>query len=75
MPNPTITRRGDSGGAISSEINAFIKELVKMELGFTITSSQRSGTDSRQTTYNAIDIGVKGNDDASMLKYLFGEDC
>ena len=71
-----IKRRGDSGGAVSSELDAALRELVKKELGFTITSSKRISKrkkGSRHLTFDAVDIGVGKDDDHSLLKFFFGE--
>ena len=73
-----VQRRKDTGGSVSSELDAAIKELVEKELGFTITSTKRSENNSspgsRHITHDAMDIGVKNTDDHSMLKFFFGED-
>jgi len=74
MPNPTIRRRNDSGGELSSEINAFVQELYGMKLGWTITSTKRGKPGSRHHSFDAMDVGVWGSDDASMLQFFFGED-
>jgi len=74
MPNPTISRRNDSGGELSSEINAFVQELVAKKLGWTITSTKRGDPGSRHHSFDAMDVGVRDSDDASMLQFFFGED-
>jgi len=70
-----LKARDVSGQSISPEMAAFIDELQRLELGFTLTSATRGHKHaSEHGTGHAIDLGCKGHDNHSFYKYIFGED-